>query len=122
MRWFEGVCVTHVILTPGACGRVALSRGGWLTLAGKAGKPATGSEPAGPLFLTTLPSNMLNLAVHALPQSPPVASGGLWGRSDRHIVVFEGEKSPCGSATDTYRYFEGKKSPCGNAKDTYRYF
>ena len=66
-------------------------------LTGMAGKACARSEPAGPLFLTTLPANMLNLAVHALPQSPPVASGGLWGRSTDILLFLRGKKAPAGA-------------------------
>ena len=61
---------------------VALSWAVWLTSAGAggaAGAGSTGSELRGPLFLTTLPSKMLHLAVRAPPTSPPVALGGLRG-------------------------------------------
>ena len=52
--YFEGVCLTHDILASGACGRVALSWGVWLTKAGKAGKAAkAGKADAGSEFRGT---------------------------------------------------------------------
>ena len=56
---FEGVCVTTVILAPGACGWVALNTGFGSLPPGSPGSPGSGGVFRGPQLLTTLPSNMV---------------------------------------------------------------
>ena len=75
---FEGVCLTHVILAPGACGRVAPSCGRRLNSGSKPGKPGPAGQTGRswwvmgtPIF--EHPSN--EFATFCCPRPPWIASG-----------------------------------------------
>ena len=103
---------THVILTPGACGRQVLGRTCChhfrriTGIAGIAGITGIAGIMPRPQYLTTLPVIWAKMLGKPPPKSPPGASGSLWGRSGHILLVLREKKAPAGALKTRIGSFE----------------
>ena len=104
---FEGVCLTTVILAPGACeGRPRAA--GHDPLPGNPLNPLKNSQTS----IFDNPSIDFEKKLGQRPaKSPPGASGGLWGRSGHRLLFLRRKKAPAGALKTRIGVFLGKKRP-----------